>query len=360
MLAAGKCLVSPPAGVYRVPDMAISSTLREPDGLRWHGGAVLYAVAAYVLGWIGLFADGIAVNLLSTLVLAHGMTIAAYMIHECGHNLVFRSVKNNARLGRFLSWLCGASYGTYEDIRYKHFRHHVDNDDVVWFDYEKFFADHPRVLAGTRFLEWFYIPAHDLIMHFIMVFTSFIIPERRSQRRRNVIVLAIRGGIFLALVVLVPKVAVLYAIAYMLMMTILRFMDSLQHDYPYSLTLFEFGKPPRKGNFEWEQEHTFSNPHTLAADWPNWFTLNFGFHNAHHDDMSVPWYRLPEKHRAIFGSDPGAVIPLSAQLRIFHKQRVRRIVGNHTGDVPEGREYLKAAQRAEVYGGNAASFLTSF
>jgi fatty acid desaturase len=340
--------------------MTILQRLQEPEGLRYHGGAVAYAVIAYAVGWLGLFSDSFVVNFVATLLLAHGMTIAAYMIHECGHNLVFRSGRDNARLGRFLSWLCGASYGTYEDIRYKHFRHHVDNDDVVWFDYERFFAEHPGVLRVTRFLEWFYIPAHDLIMHFIMVFTSFIIPERADQRRRNVAVIVIRGGIFLALLIFIPKVAFLYAVSYILMMTVLRFMDSLQHDYPYNLTLFEFGRPPRKGDFAWEQEHTFSNPHTLRAEWPNWFTLNFGFHNAHHDDMTVPWYRLPEKHREMFGRNPDAVIPLSAQLRIFHKQRVRRIVGNHDGDVPAGRAYLRAAQRAEVYGGNAASFLTSF
>ena len=340
--------------------MAFVESLKEPAGFRYNGGALLYAVGGYVLGWAGLFHGNPIVNLAATLLLAHAMTIAAYLIHECGHNLVFRRVRDNARLGRFLGWLCGASYGTYEDIRYKHFRHHVDNDDVVWFDYEKFFADHPRVLQMTRFLEWFYIPAHDLIMHFIMVFTSFIIPERRDQRRRNLAVIVVRGSIFAALLVYYPRVALLYAIAYLIMMTILRFMDSLQHDYPYSLTLFEFEKPPRKGDFEWEQEHTFSNPHTLAADWPNWFTLNFGFHNAHHDDMNVPWYRLPQKHREMFGTDPAAVIPLGAQLRIFHKQRVRRIVGNHEGVEPEGRDFLRAAQRADVYGGNAASFLTSF
>ncbi len=339
---------------------ALTDKLNEAEGLRWHGGAVLYALLAYVLGWSGLFSPNWLVNILATLLLAHGMTIAAYMIHECGHNLVFRSVRHNAYLGRFLSWICGAAYGTYEDMRYKHFRHHVDNDDVVWFDYEKFFADHPLILRGTRFLEWFYIPAHDLIMHFIMVFTSFIIPQRRDQRRRNLVVIVIRGGIFFAILFLFPKVAILYAIAYMIMMTILRFMDSIQHDYPYSLTLFEFERPPRKGDFEWEQEHTFSNPHSFRHEWLNWFTLNFGFHNAHHDDMNVPWYRLPAKHREMFGSGPEFVVPLSAQLRIFHKQRVRRIVGNHEGAEPEGREFLAAAQRAEVYGGNAASFLTSF
>jgi fatty acid desaturase len=154
--------------------------------------------------------------------------------------------------------------------------------------------------------------------------------------------------------------ALLYVIATMMMMTVLRFMDSLQHDYPYNLALFDFDKPLRKGDFAWEQEHTYSNPHSLDHEWVNWLTLNFGFHNAHHDDMTVPWYRLPEKHREKFGNDPAAVIPFSAQLKIFHKQRVRRIVDNHESDSPSGREFLLAAQKAEVYGGNAASFLTSF
>jgi fatty acid desaturase len=335
-------------------------SLKEPAGLRYNGATLAYAVLGYVAGFAGLFHPYWAVNLTATLLLAHAMTIAAYMIHECGHNLVFNSIRDNAKLGRFLSWLCGAAYGTYEDMRYKHFRHHVDVDDVVWFDYERFFHEHPAVLRLTKVLEWFYIPAHDLIMHTIMVFTSFIIPQRRNQRRRNVTVILIRGSIFAALLVFFPKAALLYAIAYMLMMTVLRFMDSLQHDYGYNLTLFDFGKPPRKGDFEWEQEHTFSNPHTFNDGIFNWFTLNFGFHNAHHADMTVPWYRLPAKHRELFGGDPANVIPLWPQLKIFHKQRVKRIVGNHEGDVPFGRGFLIAARKADVFGGNAASFLTSF
>jgi omega-6 fatty acid desaturase (delta-12 desaturase) len=340
--------------------MASKQYFHNETGRRYHSGALAYAVVMYGVGWFGLMQASWLVNLLATLMLAHGMIIAAYMIHECGHNLVFRKHSHNAVLGKTLSWLCGSAYGTFEDIRYKHFRHHVDNDDVVWFDYEKFFNERPFVLRITQVLEWFYIPAHDLIMHSIMVFTSFAIPERRAQRQRNLTVIGVRGGVFLALLIFATKVAILYAVAYMLMMTVLRFMDSLQHDYPYSLSLFEFEKPPRKGDFEWEQEHTYSNPHTLRRDWPNWFTLNFGFHNAHHDDMSVPWYQLPDKHRALFGSYPTAVIPLGAQLKIFHKQRLHCIVGNHDGPQPEGKDFLLAAQRAEVYGGNAASFLTSF
>ena len=157
-----------------------------------------------------------------------------------------------------------------------------------------------------------------------------------------------------------PRVALLYAAAYMLMLTVLRFMDSIQHDYGYTLTLFEPGSAPRRGDLAWEQEHTFSNPATFEDSVLNWLTLNFGFHNAHHSEMTTPWYRLPAKHRELFGDDPARIVPLAPQLRIFHRQRVNRIVGNHTGGEPTGRAYLAAARKGEVYGGNAASFLTAF
>ena len=335
--------------------------LKEPECLRYNGAALAYVVLGYPLAFAGLFQSLWPINLLGVLLLAHSMTIAAYLIHDCGHNLVFRRHQDNARLGRFMSWICGAAYGTYEDMRYKHFRHHVDNDDVVWFDYEAFFDKHPLILRGVQVLEWFYIPAHDLIMHTIMVFASFVIPERRNQRLRNVLVIVVRGGAFTALLFFFPKVAALYAIAYMLMMQVLRFMDCLQHDYAYSLTLFESPNPPHKGDKAWEQEHTFSNPISLGLPRLNWLTLNFGYHNAHHANMNVPWYRLPALHSEIGAADADLVIPFMSQLKLFHRNRVIRIYNPQPDDYPQGADYLRSAQAAKgPLGGNAASFLTSF
>jgi len=339
----------------------VAALIKDPDGLRYHGGAVLYAVGAYALGFAGLFHTNWLVNLPATLLLAHGMIIAAYMIHECGHNTVFRSIRHNTWLGRFLSWLCGAAYGTYEDMRYKHFRHHVDNDDVVWFDYDGFFERHPLVTRIVRVLEWLYIPAHDLMMHFVMVFTSFIIPERRKQRVRNVAVIAIRGGAYLALLIFFPKVALLYAIAYLLMMHVLRFIDMLQHDYPYNLTLFDYKEPPHKGDMEWEQAHTFSNPVSLKYPKLNWLVLNFGFHNAHHADMNLPWFRLPDAHKELTGGAPACVIPFRSQVRLLLANRVSRVHNPQPDGYPQAAEYLRAARAGRgPIGGNAASFLTSF
>jgi fatty acid desaturase len=340
---------------------ATARLFKEPKGVLMNGGALLYSVAGYVVGFAGLFHDSWAVNTVATLLLAHAMVIAAYLIHECAHNLVFRRGRHNAALGRALSWLCGASYGTYEDMRYKHFRHHVDNDDVVWFEYEKFFERHPLTLRLVRALEWLYIPAHDLVMHFVMVFTSFFIPERRAQRRRNLTVILVRGGVFVALLVYAPKVALLYVAAYLVMMHLLRFMDMLQHDYPYNPTLFEYARPPHKGDDAWEQEHTFSNPMSLRFPRLNWSTLNFGYHNAHHSDMNVPWYRLPELHRELTGNDPERVIPFSSQLKLYHRNRVLRVCNPQPEDYPKGAAYLRLARAGEgPIGGNAASFLTSF
>ena len=163
--------------------------LREREGWLYYGLAVAYACVGYALGFAALFSSQWAINAIGTVLLAHAMIIAAYLIHECGHNAIFHRQRDNARLGQFLSWLCGAAYGTYEDMRYKHFRHHVDNADVVCFDYDRVLANHPLTTRFIKALEWMYIPAHDLMMHGVMVFTSFVIPERRDQRPRNVAVI---------------------------------------------------------------------------------------------------------------------------------------------------------------------------
>jgi len=341
--------------------IGIATVFKKREGVTFHGLALLYSLGTYCLGLWGLFAGSIVINVIAVLMLAHGMVIAAYLIHECGHNTIFRENSHNAKLGTFLTWLCGASYGTYEDIRYKHFRHHVDNDDVVWFDYEAFFRRHRLIYRVTITLEYFYIPAHDLIMHFIMVFSSFFIPQRRHQRLRNVAVIVIRGGIYFAVLWYYPKAALLYCIAYMLMMTVLRFMDGIQHDYPYHLNLFTEERSEHKGDLVWEQAHTFSNVLSFKYEWINWLVLNFGYHNAHHAKPTTPWYELPRVHRELFGKDPGRVIPLWPQLVLFHKYRHYRIFHDAPGlSEVQGEDFLRAAQSARVTGGNAASFLTAF
>ncbi len=342
----------------------ITRHFHETAGIVYHGGAFSYALGAYVLGWYGLFTDNFLVNLIAVIFLAHGMIIGAYLIHECGHNTIFRRNKANAIVGRFLNWMCGSCYGTFEDIRYKHFRHHMDNDDSVWFVYGDFFEKQPWLARITEWLEWAYVPAHEFLMHGIMMFSAFIIPQRRNQRLRQSIVILIRFSIFISVAVLWPKVAIGYVIAYILMMHVLRFMDALQHDYDSNPILFDESAPSRFGGRETEQQHTFSNPLSFKYNWPNWLVLNFGFHNAHHKRPTVPWYGLPAYYKENISDNPGSVIPFIQQIRMYHYHRVFRVL--HTGgpydevqDVTR-EAYLEAGRRGFLYGGNAASFLISF
>ena len=223
---------------------------------------------------------------------------------------------------------------------------------------------HPRLVEWIRFFEWFYIPAHDMIMHFITVFTAFVIPQRRDQMLRNIMVILIRGAVFFMVFFYYPRAALLYLVAYMIMMHTLRFKDGIQHDYDGNPTLFEENPPSRFGGRATEQAHTFSNPECLKYDWPNYFTLCFGYHNAHHKRPTVPWYNLPAYHREQFGTDPEKVIPFSTQLKMYHGYRVQRVThsGGELDDLPtpwEG-EYLERARAGRIYGGNAVSFLNSF
>lgn len=343
---------------------SITAAFHEPAGLLWHGAALAYAVAGYALGLWGLLRGNLWVNAGAVLLWGHSMVIAAYLIHECGHNTVFRSNAANARLGRFLNWLAGSCYGTFEDIRFKHFRHHLDNDDSVWFMYEDWFAKHPRWVRLIQTLEWWWIPAHEFLMHGIMMFSAFIIPQRRGQRLRQALVIAVRWSVFLAVLVLWPRVAVGYVLARLLMMHVLRFMDALQHDYGGNPILYVEDAPSRFGGRPTEQAHTFSNPISFRHDWPNWLVLNFGFHNAHHLRPTVPWYRLPAYYREKVSADPASVIPLRQQLRMYARHRVYRVT--HTGGPFDEAQhvmqadYLQAARGGRLYGGNAVSFLTSF
>ena len=343
---------------------SITAKFHEPIAIVYHGGALVYVLIGYVLGLWGLFSANWLVNAAAVLWLAHAMTITAYLIHECGHNTIFRSNQANAYLGRFLNWICGSCYGTFEDIRYKHFRHHMDNDDSVWFVYGDFFNKHPWLVKNIEWFEWWYIPAHELLMHGIMMFSAFIIPQRRDQRLRQTMVILARFGVFFTVLVLWPKVALGYVIASLLMMHVLRFMDALQHDYDSNPILFEEQAPSRFGGRKTEQAHTFSNPISFGYQLPNWLVLNFGFHNAHHARPTVPWYRLPAFYKERISDDPASAIPFRVALRMYHKYRVYRVM--HTGgpyDDEQGlmqEAYLETARRGRQYGGNAASFLVSF
>jgi omega-6 fatty acid desaturase (delta-12 desaturase) len=115
-------------------------------------------------------------------------------------------------------------------------------------------------------------------------------------------------------------------------------MDGLQHDYGAEQVMYTETVMPNRGDTTWEQAHTYTNLHSLTHPLLNWFTLNFGYHNAHHHRPTAPWFRLPAIHELLTGNDPAWVIPLKSQLLMYHRSRVERIRERGTRTV--GRSVL--------------------
>jgi len=294
-------------------------------------------------------------NSVGVLLLAHAMVIAAYLVHECAHNTIMKKNTHNARLGRFLNWLTGACYGDYEDIRHKHFRHHVDRADVVAFDYRQRLAQHPLLTKLVQIAEWLYIPAVEILMHLLVIILPFVMQSRHHRRRRVLLVLAIRLGLFCLLCWYAPRVLILYPLAYFLFLTVMRFMDVHQHTYEIFETLeHKRGDEAKRFDREYEHSNTFSNLFSTRYPWLNLLTLNFGYHNAHHLKPNAPWYRLPALHQALYCKDDQQVLPIANLLLAYHRYRVPRILNADIGDV--GQEEKRGLNFVGVDG---VSFLTA-
>jgi fatty acid desaturase len=331
--------------------------LRDPAGVGYTAAVLLYIAITYIGGWIAILQGSVASNIIGVIALAHSMLIAAYLLHDCGHNTVFLSTTRNAHLGKVLNWIAGSCYGRYEDIRYKHMRHHVDNYDPVVWDYRRFLKNRPRLEVVVKGAEWVYIPAVEIMMHTMLVAAPWCIESKRGQRRRVLQVLAIRASL-LAVIFFYSAVAFfLYALAQLLLFTALRFMDCYQHNYEvvFNLEDKEVARPYR-GDTAYEQRNTYSN--LLSARFPklNLLVLNFCYHNAHHEKPTLGWYRLPTLHAKMLPAVESQTLGFMEQARAFHKHRLARIYADDYG-ADEVKESLK---QGRAVGADALSFLTAF
>jgi len=333
----------------------MTSFLRYEDGLWPNLVALGYSLSGYVIGLICIMTTSVWLNIAGILLLAHAMVIAAYLVHECAHNTILKKNSHNARLGRFLIWLTGACYGDYEDIRHKHFRHHADRADVVAFDYRQRLEQHPVLTRLVQAAEWSYIPAVEILMHLLVIVLPFVMQSRQHRRRRVLSVLVIRICLFSLLVWYSPPVLLLYPLAYMLFLTVMRFMDVHQHTYEIFETLEQKrGAEAKRFDREYEHQNTFSNLFSTRYPWLNLLTLNFGYHNAHHMKPNTPWHQLPVLHLELFGNDDSQVLPFSNLLRAFHRYRVPRILNADIDDIGQ-------AEKRGLYfiGVDGVSFLTA-
>lgn len=336
--------------------MSNPKVFRHADGVIPNFIAMTYVLCGYVIGMWLMATGSFAVALAGAMWFAHALIIAAYFFHEFAHGTIFSSLAANSRGGVLMTWLTGSCYARYEHLRRKHLRHHVDRADVISLDTKALLNSAPVWLRRlVLFLEWCYVPAVELLMHFYVIALPFMRAERRGDRGRVLIILMVRGAAFTALGYFSPQALLLYALAYLLMVTVLRFADAFQHTYD-AYAILESDKVPadKLRDKAYENANTYSNLASLRWPWLNLLLLNFPYHNAHHEQPIVPWYSLPALHQTLYGDGCQQIIPMSRLLNPFHRHRVKRVLSEDYGVVDS------ANHKADGFvGAVSVSFLTA-
>jgi len=148
---------------------------------------------------------------------------------------------------------------------------------------------------------------------------------------------------------------IMSVLAYLIMVTVLRFADAFQHTYD-AYAILESDKVPddKLRDKPYEQGNTYSNLISVRWPWLNLLILNFPYHNAHHEQLAVPWYRLPALHQKLYGDSNGQVIPMAKLLLPFHRHRVTRVLSDDYGVVD-----TTAGKADGFIGAVSVSFLTA-
>lgn len=291
----------------------------------WPSVALLsYIALGYLMGLLLLIQSHPLLWLAGIALTGHVLIVSAYLIHDLTHHTLFRTPAWNNRLGMVLGFITGACYGSYQDLRRKHMRHHVQRADVVAVDYKAWLEKHPALRRVVEALEWCYIPAVDLMMHALVMVAPFVYPQYRGLRRNAVTMFIVRSLLFTGLFLLSPWALVGYAASYMLMIHVLRLMDMHQHTYDVVYGSLEGHARP---DAEYERQNTYSNP-LGSSPLLNLLVLNFGYHNAHHEQPTAPWYRLPAIHRELYGEQSDHQFDARAVLNNLHKYRVQRVMSD--------------------------------
>ncbi len=335
----------------------IKHVFRNPQGAWANIAAIAYSLLGYGAGIALMAVQPWYANLAGVLLTGHALIISAYLLHEFAHQSIFRSADANNRWGTLMSWINGSCYAPFQALRRKHMRHHIDRADVLTFDYKAFMKASPRwfrqlVIAA----EWAWIPAVEFIMHAYVIVLPFVKSARKAERPRVIAIVAARTGAFALLGWLSLKALLLYAVAYMIMLHVLRFTDAYQHTYDAFAVLEEGEIPDDKvRDRDYEQGNTYSNLVSVARPWLNLLLLNFSYHNAHHERPIVPWHDLPKLHAQLFDPAYVQVIPMGELLRLYHRDRVARILSDDYGEVARSGD-----NRANGFLGAAGvSFLTA-
>jgi fatty acid desaturase len=324
----------------------------------WADATAHGLVLSYVsLGWLGSFAlmasRSVALDILGVLLCAHTMVLAAYLIHEAAHQTLFISRRANRWVGEAMNCLASSGGASFERIRHIHIRHHLDRADLVCFDFKDLMRRRPLVRRTLQAFEWAYIPAVEILMHLQVLVRPFSVPAQRRHLPRVLLMLGLRLALLALLASWSLRAALLYGLAVLLELHVLNFFDGFHHTFEQFVITPEEPVAMAGRDRAYEQGNTYSNLVSDRFHWLNTLTLNFGYHNAHHQRPSLPWWRLPALHREMYGEQSLAVMPLRELLATWHRNRVRRVYTQDYGAVGAGPD-----RAASFVGAHGVSFLT--
>ena len=330
-----------------------SGLFREPAGALPNTLVLLWASVGWFSSFILMGAPGVLSNALGVLLCCHAMVIAAYLIHEAAHQTLFASASANRRAGEWLGFIAGSSYASFERIRHMHIRHHCDRVDLIAYDFKGLLRRRPAMRRLLEIAEWAYVPAIEMLLHLQILWRPMLEAGQRRYLARVLGMLLLRSSLLAALALWSLKALLLYLLAYGLLLQVLNFFDAFHHSFE-QLVVDADQEVPREGRDRaYEQANTYSNLVSAHWHWLNVLTLNFGYHNAHHERPGTPWYRLPSLHRSLYGGGVQAVLPLSELVSTWHRNRVRRVQADSYG------EPGASGRRANGFiGTHGVSFLT--
>jgi fatty acid desaturase len=312
--------------------------------------AITYTFTSYILGILAIVSPQWQLNLLGVIAIAHSLVTATNLAHEFIHGSIFKDRAANAWWGQVMTHLNGACYAPWQNLSDYHLNHHLDRVDVVRLDAIDYMKQlHPIQRSIYVALEWLYFPILEIDLRWQIILDPFVDKSKRSRLSRNILLILYRTVAFGILAWISWQAVLLYFLAYICFVNMMRFMDAFQHTYEYALV----GQELHKRDRQYEQANTFSNLVSVQYPWLNLLFLNFGYHNAHHHNMSCPWHDLPELHDKLYGHSDRNVIPLAQLVFNYHRFRIDRLF-NGQGEV----NTLAGIDLNNFIGGVTVSFLT--
>ena len=312
--------------------------------------AITYTFFSYLTGIALLTCSSVGLNILGVLLLTHSLLYSAFLSHEFMHSNVFKSRNRNRIFGNLMLWLNGGCYYGFKALTLQHIAHHVDRADIFTFDIPTAIAQQPYLIRQAIFtLEWLYFPIIGFWSRWRGILAPWWSQDPYHERIRVALIIIIRVSLFTLLGLVSLRGLLLYFLAYITMITVLRWVDAFQHTYE----AFPPGTILPKRDRTHEQTHTFSNLISHRYPWLNLLILNFGYHNAHHVSMTCPWYNLPQLNRQLAQEQPINYIHLYQQLINYHRFRLLRLIKG------QGEAINKSGNRdfAQFYGAVDVSFL---